>query len=351
MSISDKIKGRGAQLNTENPFNKQKYVLENFEGIDEFPEPDPGTEVQVDHSKTIVNKITSTDLPFMYSINPYQGCEHGCAYCYARNVHTYWGLSAGIDFERKIIVKPNAAKLLQDFFSKKSYSPASISLSGNTDCYQPLERKYEITRSLLQVFLKHKHPVGIITKNSLILRDFDILGELAKNNLVRVYISLTTLDETLRRVLEPRTSSSSNRLKTIEHLSKRGIPVAVMTAPVIPGLNSDEIPQLLKAAADHGALRAGYTFVRLNGDVKDVFNDWLIKNKPDSRDKIWNLISSGHGGKVSDSRPGVRMRGEGQVAESIRQMFKLFEKKYFNGRSLPDLDYTQFIGQGQLKLF
>ncbi|MCB0820086.1 MAG: PA0069 family radical SAM protein [Bacteroidetes bacterium] len=351
MSNPQKIKGRGAQLNTKNPFLKQGYALEHFEGIDELPDPDPGTVVQAEHSKSIVNKITSPDLPFMYSINPYQGCEHGCAYCYARNVHTYWGLSAGIDFERRIIYKPQAAELLADFFSKKSYSPSSISLSGNTDCYQPLEKKFQITRSLLEVFLKHKHPVGIITKNSLILRDIDILQELAKDNLVRVYISLTTLDESLRRIMEPRTSSSANRLKTIEHLSDGGIPVAVMTAPVIPGLNSDEIPQLLKAAADHGALRAGYTFVRLNGDVKEIFNDWLFKNKPDSRDKIWKLISSGHGGNVSDSRPGIRMRGEGQVAESIRQMFKLFERKYFKGRALPDLDYSKFIRSGQLKLF
>jgi hypothetical protein len=177
--MQEYIKGRGAQFNTPNRFAKQERVMEHFEGIDELPEPDPGTEVSFDYPKQIVNKVESTDLPFLYSLNPYQGCEHGCAYCYARNAHTYWGLSAGLDFERKIIVKPEAAKLLEDFINKKNYVPATMSLSGNTDCYQPLERTYKITRSLLEVFLKHRHPVGIITKNALILRDLDLLEEMA----------------------------------------------------------------------------------------------------------------------------------------------------------------------------
>ncbi|MBL7925073.1 MAG: PA0069 family radical SAM protein [Bacteroidia bacterium] len=349
--MSDYIKGRGSQINTSNRFLKQERVLEHFEGIDELPEPDPGTEVFIEHPKQIVNKVESTDLPFLYSLNPYQGCEHGCAYCYARNAHTYWGLSAGLDFERKIMVKPDAPKLLEQFLNGKNYTPASMSLSGNTDCYQPLERQYKITRGLLEVFLKYRNPVGIITKNALILRDLDLLGELASLQLTRVYISITTLDEELRRTMEPRTSSSLNRLKTIRTLTDHGIPVGVMTAPVIPGLNSDEIPDLLKAAADHGALAAGYTLVRLNGDVKEIFRDWLIKNRPDAANKVWNQIRHAHGGSVSDSRPGIRMRGEGNIAQSIHQLFRLFQKKYFEGRSMPDYNMTQFRRPGQLKLF
>ncbi len=345
------IKGRGSQINTRNRFSKTEFVLEHFEGIDELPDPDAGTEVFIDHPKQIVNKVDSSDLPFIYSLNPYQGCEHGCAYCYARNAHQYWGFSSGLDFERKIIVKPNAAQLLTNFLSKKNYTPATMSLSGNTDCYQPLEKKYRITRSLLEVFLKFRHPVGIITKNALILRDLDILSELAAMNLTRVYISITTLDEELRRVLEPRTSSSQNRLKAIRALTDAGIPTGIMTAPIIPGLNSDEIPDLIKAAADHGAVSAGYTMVRLNGDVKDIFHDWLQKNRPDAANKVWNHITNAHGGSVSDSRPGIRMRGEGNVAESIQQLFRLCKRKHLEGRGMPEFDFSLFMRPGQMSLF
>lgn len=240
-------------------------------------------------------------------------------------------------------MKPEAAKLLEDFINKKNYVPATMSLSGNTDCYQPLERTYKITRSLLEVFLKHRHPVGIITKNALILRDLDLLEEMASMQLVRVYISITTLDEELRRVLEPRTSSSQNRLKTIQTLTSHGVPTGVMTAPVIPGLNSDEIPDLLRAAAEHGAMAAGYTMVRLNGDVKDIFADWLKKNYPDAANKVWNQIRSAHGGSVSDSRPGIRMRGEGNIADSVNQMFKLFQRKYFGENKLPEYDFSHLL--------
>jgi DNA repair photolyase len=347
----DYIKGRGSQINTRNRFSAHELVLEHFEGIDELPDSDPGTEVFIDHPKQIVNKVTSTDLPFIYSINPYQGCEHGCAYCYARNSHQYWGYSAGVEFERKIMVKPDAPRLLKKFFDNKNYEPAAMSLSGNTDCYQPLEKKYRITRGLLEVFLQYQNPVGIISKNALILRDLDILKELAGKGLVKVYISLTTLDEALRRVMEPRTASAQNRLRVIQTLSDNGIPTGVMTAPIIPGLNSDEIPELLKAAADHGALAAGYTMVRLNGSVKEIFGDWLIKNRPDAARKIWNHIKNTHGGDVSDSRPGTRMRGEGNIAQSVNQVFKLFSKKYFAGRTMPDHNLSLFRRPGQMSLF
>jgi len=347
------LKGRGAQINTKNRFSSQEYVLEHFEGIDELPEMGGKTEVLIENPKSVLNKTDSPDLPFAYSINPYQGCEHGCIYCYARNAHQYWGYSAGIDFEQKIIAKPNAAIILRKHFNNKNYLPDSISLSGNTDCYQPTERKLKITRSLLEVFYEYKHPVGIITKNGLILRDLDILRELAKENLVHVMISITSLREDLRLMMEPRTSTAKNRLKVIEKLNLNGIPAGVMTAPIIPGLNSDEIPELIKAAADSGAMAAGYTMVRLNGSVKDLFHDWLYKNLPDAADKIWNHISESHGGQVNDNRFGTRMRGEGKIAESINQLFKLSVKKYMNGRKFPEYDYSLFKRPGtvnQLKL-
>ena len=290
------IKGRGAQINTPNRFEKTEQVLEHFEGIDELPDMGQKTQVFLEYPKTILNRNDSSDLSFVYSLNPYQGCEHGCVYCYARNVHQYWGFSAGLDFEQKIIAKPDAAVVLRKQFMNKNYIPEATTLSGNTDCYQPLERKMKITKSLLEVFHEFRHPVGIITKNNLILRDIDLLAEMAKMNLVHVMISITSLDENLRSVMEPRTATAINRLKVVDTLSKAGIPVGVMTAPIIPGLNSDEIPELVKAAADHGAITAGYTIVRLNGSVKDIFRDWLFKSFPDAADKIWNHVEACHGG-------------------------------------------------------
>jgi DNA repair photolyase len=346
--IMEFIKGRGAQINTPNRFLKTERVLEHFEGIDELPDYDQKTEIKLEHPKTILNKNDSPDLPFTYSLNPYQGCEHGCIYCYARNVHQYWGYSAGLDFEQKIIAKPNAADILRKQFSNKNYTPESISLSGNTDCYQPVERKLKITRSLLEVFLEYRHPVGIITKNNLILRDIDLLARMAELNLVHVMVSVTTLKEDLRQMMEPRTVTTMNRLRVVKALNEAGIPTGVMTAPIIPGLNSDEIPELIRLAADHGALAAGYTIVRLNGSVKELFRDWIFKAMPDAAEKIWNQITDAHGGDVSDSRYGTRMRGEGKMAESIRQLFKLSVRKHLEGRSLPDYDYSLFKRPGTI---
>jgi DNA repair photolyase len=336
------LKGRGAQLNTPNRFLKHSLVAEHIEGLDEPLLTDAKTQVFIEHPKKIVNAIDSPDLHGMYSMNPYQGCEHGCIYCYARNSHAYYGFSAGLDFERKIIVKPDAALLLRKYFDNRNYQPASIMLAGNTDCYQPLERKYKITRSLLEVFLEYKHPVGMITKNSLILRDLDLLSELAKNNLVHVMVSITSLRDELRLLLEPRTATYKNRLRIIEELSKNKIPAGVMTAPIIPGLNSDEIPGIIKAVADRGGLTAGYTIVRLNGDIKNIFHDWLYKNLPDAADKIWNHIKACHGGQVNDSQFGRRMSGDGKIAESIKQLFVMAKKKYMSGRKMPEYDLSLF---------
>ncbi|HMP99670.1 MAG TPA: PA0069 family radical SAM protein [Cyclobacteriaceae bacterium] len=345
------FKGRGPQIKTANRFLKQEYTQEHIEGLDETLLQNQATQVFEEHPKSIVNKVSSPDLGMMYSLNPYQGCEHGCIYCYARNTHEYWGFSAGLDFESKIIVKPKAPELLEKFLMQSKWQATPISLSGNTDCYQPLERKYQITRELLKIFLKYRHPVGIITKNGLIFRDLDLLKELAAEKLLHVYISITTLDESLRSVMEPRTASAQKRLKTIELLSNAGIPVGVMNAPIIPGLNHHEIPEVLKAAAAHGALNAGYTVVRLNGAIGKIFEDWLRKNFPDRYKKVWNQIADMHGGSLNDSQFGRRMSGEGEYAEIIKQLFRKSKAKYFAGKEMPVYDLTKFRKQGNLNLF
>ncbi len=351
----DYLKGRGAQMQSHNRFMKHEVVTEHIEGLDEPLITDEKTQVYIEHPKKMVNKVTSPDVGMMNSMNPYQGCEHGCIYCYARNTHNYYGFSAGLDFERKIIVKPNAAELLRKHFDNKNYTPEVISIAGNTDCYQPLERKYKITRSLLEVMLEYKNPVGLISKNSLMLRDIDLLSELAKHNLVHVMISITSLREELRLLMEPRTATAKKRLSVIEELSKNNIPAGVMTAPIIPGLNSDEIPDIIKAVADRGGVTAGYTIVRLNGEIKNIFHDWLYKSFPDAADKVWNQIKECHDGQVNDSRWGSRMHGEGKIAESIRQLFTMAKKKYMSGRAMPEYDFTLFKrpvrSGGQFDLF
>lgn len=345
------IKGRGAQLKTANRFLKQQYVTEHIEGIDEEIDLNHRTQIFYEQAKKVVNKVSSPDLSLMYSLNPYQGCEHGCIYCYARNSHEYWGFSAGLDFESKIIVKKNAPSLLEKFLLHPDWQATPISLSGNTDCYQPLERNLEITRRLLKIFAQYRHPVGMITKNSLVLRDVDLLQDLAKDNLVHVYISITTLNEDLRRVMEPRTASGKKRLQVVEQLAKANIPVGIMNAPIIPGLNQDEIPTILKAAADHGAGAAGMTIVRLNGSIGKIFEDWLRKNFPDRFDKVWNQICDMHGGQVNDSQFGRRMSGEGVYADMVHQLFRNAKRKYFSERSMPAYNLTAFRKGGNLSLF
>ncbi len=248
-------------------------------------------------------------------------------------------------------MKQNAASLLEKFILNPNWQAAPISVSGNTDCYQPVERKLEITRSILKVFANYRHPVGMITKNSLVLRDLDLLRDLAQDNLVHVYISITTLDESLRRVMEPRTVSGIKRLQIVEALAKAGVPVGVMNAPIIPGLNDSEIPTISKAAADHGAQTIGITIVRLNGSIGIIFENWLRKNFPDRFEKIWNQISSMHGGNVNDSQFGRRMHGEGVFADAIYQLYRAGKKRNFTGRQMPAYDLTKFRKGGTLSLF
>jgi DNA repair photolyase len=345
------FKGRGAQIKTANRFLKAEYVTDHIEGLDEQLLGSTPTQVFEETSRKIVNKVDSPDLGFSYSMNPYQGCEHGCIYCYARNTHEYYGFSAGLDFESKIIVKKNAPRLLEQQLLNRNWESVPIQLSGNTDCYQPLERTYRLTRGMLEVLLRYQNPVGIITKNSLITRDLDLLQALAHQHLVHVYISITTLDEKLRSQLEPRTASAAKRLSTVEQLAKAGIPTGVMIAPIIPGLNHHEIPEIVKAAADRGALATGVQVVRLNGSIGKIFEDWLRKNFPDRFDKVWNQISSLHEGQVNDSEFGRRMRGSGQLADVIHQLHRVARKKYLNGRQMPSYDLTRFRKGGTLTLF
>ena len=357
MDQLSKIKGRGAQKNVHNRFLQDAHetradFLEycRIEG----EEADKNKTVYINtFPKTIVNKVTSPDVGMEYSLNPYQGCEHGCIYCYARNSHEFWGFSAGLDFERKILVKRNAAQLLEEKIKKKSWKAYPIVLSGNTDCYQPAEKELEITRSLLKVFLKYKHPVAIITKNALILRDLPILKELAQDNLVGVNISITSLSEETRRVLEPRTATIKKRLETVKILAENGIPVNVMIAPIIPSINSHEILHLAKKVAELGATSIAFTIVRLNGAIGEIFTDWIRKTMPDKAEKVLHQIESCHGGTLNDSRYGHRMHGEGKIAEQIRNLIKLARLKYFKNKKMPSLNTTlhEKYKNGQYSLF
>jgi len=349
----DYFKGRGAQINTHNKFAAQRYVADHIEGLDELFLEHSATELIETHPKKIISVNDSPDLSMGYSLNPYQGCEHGCIYCYARNAHEYWGYSAGLDFERKIIIKRNAAELLEQQFNAPSYRPQVIMLSGNTDCYQPVERKLGITRAVLEVLYRYRHPVSIITKNDLILRDIDILADMAALRLVQVAISLNSLNEELRRKMEPRTVTAKGRLGVIRQLSDAGIGVIVMCAPIIPGLNSDEIPAVIKTAAEHGARGAGYTIVRLNGAIGELFVDWVHKAYPDRAEKVLHQIAACHGGRLNDSRWEFRMRGDGEEASAIRQLFDLSVKRYMAGTPLPELRLDLFTPRGgkQLHLF
>ena len=340
------FKGRGAQVNTHNKFLKNKYVLEHAEGLDEQLLEDTRTQLFEENAKKIVSESNSPDLGRFVSINPYQGCEHGCIYCYARNTHEYYGFSAGLDFERKIIVKRNAPELLEKHFNKRGYEPVAMVLSGNTDCYQPIERKLKITRALLQLFLKYRNPVSIITKNNLVLRDLDILSEMAGMNLIHVNVSLNSLNESLRQKLEPRTVTGMGRLAVIQKLSERGIPVRVMVAPIIPGLNSNEMPEIIKAAADRGALAAGFTIVRLNGSIAELFTDWVHKAFPDRAEKVLNMIKACHDGSLNDTDCGRRMSGDGHVANSIHQLYRMACVRFLAGREMPPYDLSLFTPKG-----
>ena len=357
MKAQDHFKGRGAQLRYPNKF--LEHIHEIREDFLEFcrieGEAHSGNKTTYlpIYPKTIVNKVTSPDVGMEYSMNPYQGCEHGCVYCYARNTHEFWGYGGGVDFEQQILVKKEAPSLLEEKIKNKRWVAETIVLSGNTDCYQPAEREFEITRGCLEVFLKYRHPVGIITKNAMILRDLDLLKQLAKDQLIGVNISVTTLSESTRRILEPRTTTIKKRLETVQILEGNGIPVNVMLAPIIPGINSHEIMNMAQTAAAHGATSITYILVRLNGAIGPIFSDWIQKTMPGSADKVLAQIKECHGGTLNDSRIGIRGRGEGNIAKQIKDLADLAKRTYFKNSSFPSLNtklHDQYK-QGQMRLF
>jgi DNA repair photolyase len=336
------IRGRGA---ADNPANRFETLAFEYDGefLDDegIPAP-PGTAYLKDSSRSIVVGNDSPDVGFEYSINAYRGCSHGCSYCYARPTHEYLGFSAGLDFESKIMVKQAAPELLRKELSSPNWKPALLAMSGVTDCYQPAEKAFRLTRKCLEVLADFRNPTSVITKNHLVTRDIDLLAEMASMNLTAVILSVTTLDPELARRMEPRTSAPRRRLDAIESLSKAGIPVGVMLAPIIPGLTDHEIPRILDAAAKAGARFAGIVPVRLPLAVAPLFENWLERNFPDRKDKVLNRIRSLRGGKLNDSNFGSRMKGQGVFAEQISSMFKLAVRKAGLDNPFPSLSTERF---------
>ena len=350
------LKGRGTTANPKNRFERIHVEpdYEHFDGDEEFArslESVP-TEYFVDTSRSIIATNDSPDVGFTHSLNPYRGCSHGCCYCFARISHEYLGFSAGLDFETKIMVKPDAARLLREEMQSERYEPVQLMMSGVTDCYQPAERKFRITRQCLEVLAEFGNPVGIITKNHLVCRDIDLLASLAARGAAMVMISITTLDGDLARVMEPRTSTPRRRLDAIRELSAAGIPVGVMVAPMIPGLTDHEMPSILKAAADAGAMYAGYTPLRLALNIAGLFETWLENHFPDRKEKVLNRIRSMRGGKLNDPRFGSRMRGEGIWADQLKTMFDMGRKGAGMTGQFPVLSTAGFQRPGgQLSLW
>src|SRR5450755_4251326 len=325
---SEAIHGRGASWSPANRFEKLHVDLTDIDVVDPIAaseeRPRRATEYLRDDTKSIITRNNSPDVGFETSLNPYRGCEHGCIYCYSRPTHEYLGFSAGLDFESRIMVKMDAARLLEAELSSPKWEPQTLVMSGVTDPYQPVERRLEITRGCLRVLAKFRNPVAIITKNRLVTRDIDLLGELAANHAAAVNVSVTSLDPNLQRILEPRTSSPTARLEAIAQLRSAGIPVGVMTAPIIPGLTDHEIPAILKAAAEAGAQFAGYTVVRLPWAVAPLFEHWLDEHFPDRKEKILGRIRHLRGGeKLNGTQFHARMRGDGIFAEQIGRMFEV----------------------------
>ncbi len=342
------IQGRGAWWNPENRFETRSM---EYEGED-VPEGDkrvPTTYLE-DTSKSILTFNDSPDVGFEVSVNPYRGCEHGCVYCYARPTHEYMGYSAGLDFESTIFYKPRAAQLLEAELSKKSWKPRVIALSGVTDPYQPIERDMRLTRACLEVLARFKNPATIITKNRMVTRDADILAELASDNKAGVMISLTTLDLSLNRILEPRTSSPTQRLQAIQQLSEAGIPVGVLLAPIIPGITDHEIPALLSAAREAGARHAGYIMLRLPHAVAPLFTSWLEEHYPDRKEKVLNRLRSMRGGSLYRSVFGERMRGTGIHADQIANLFSVVHDKLGFDPSGMQLRTDDFLPAGGAQL-
>jgi DNA repair photolyase len=343
---------RGAPSNPTGRFETSRYTAPPPEFDLEEQAPLPRTQFFVDESRTVLTENTSPDVGFRFSVNPYRGCEHGCSYCYARPTHEYLGLSAGLDFESKIYVKERAPELLRERLMAPSWKPELISFSGVTDCYQPAERRYRLTRRCLEVVAEFRNPVSVITKNHLVTRDKDLLADLARDGAAAVFVSLTSLSDEVIAKMEPRTSRPGMRLQAIRELSEAGIPVGIMMAPVVPGLTDHEMPAVLEAAARAGARHAGYVPLRLPLTVRPLFLEWLAEAFPLRRDKVVSHIQSLRGGRMNDPRFGSRMRGEGAYAEQFSQMFKVFTRKFGLNQAELELSADAFRRPGeQMRLF
>lgn len=338
------IPHRGASGNPANRF--EAIRLEPDEEWNAEEDPLPTTQFLKDHSSTIIAYNDSPDIGFEASVNPYRGCEHGCIYCYARPTHEYLGFSAGLDFETRIMVKERAPTLLRAELSSPKWRPQVIAMSGVTDCYQPVERHLKLTRHCLEVLAEFRNPVGIVTKNNLVTRDLDVLRELARHHAAVVFISLPTMDASLRKVMEPRTSPPASRLATISALAQAGIPVGVLVAPVIPGLTEHEMPGIIAAAAKAGAQFAGKTVLRLPNAVAPLFEDWLGRHFPERKEKVLNQIRALRGGKLNSAEFGSRMRGEGIFAEQISRMFHVACRKAGIEGNHPRLSVESFRRPG-----
>ncbi|WP_137935858.1 PA0069 family radical SAM protein [Chitinivorax sp. B] len=355
MSSHDSIKGRGTAYNPLIRFDRltREAVVPDWPGDIDDPPPLP-TELIWQDAKSAITRNNSPDIYFSQSINPYHGCEHGCIYCYARPSHAYWGYSPGLDFETKIVARRGLPERLRVELARPGYQCEPICLGSNTDCYQPLERKLGLTRSVIEVLLAHRHPLVIITKNALVERDLDLLKPLAEQQLVQVYISLCTLEADVARVLEPRASAPHRRLQAVRNLSQAGIPVGVLCSPVIPALTDHQIETVVSAAAEAGAGMASYIILRLPLEINELFKDWLARHFPQRAEHVMSLIRQMRGGQENVSRFGERMRGTGIFAQLLRNRFELACRRNSLGRRRLDLDVSNFHVPGhgtQLDLF
>ncbi|GAB0114535.1 radical SAM protein [Acidisoma sp. C75] len=355
--------GRGATINPAVRFEATERVLaeDGWGSLDAELSSLPPLETTLirDRSRSAITRNTSPDLGFDRSINPYRGCEHGCVYCFARPSHAYLGYSPGLDFETKLLFKPEVARLLEQELRRPSYRPRPITLGANTDPYQPIERRLRLTREVLEVLRRFRHPVSIVTKSASILRDVDLLGALAAEGLVHVFLSITTLDAELARVMEPRASAPALRLRAVSGLRAAGIPVGILAAPIIPGVNDAELEAILQAAARHGAGRAGYVLLRLPLELREIFEAWLREHLPARADRVLNLIRSTRSGALYDSRFGERLKGSGAYADLLAQRFALAARKNGLAAELPPLNTALFQAPpeetaapvGQMSLF
>lgn len=343
VTFTQQVRGRGARSNASSRFDAQQREAfdDGWTDLDDAAAP-LRTQVLTDKAKTIIARNQSPDVGFDRSINPYRGCEHGCIYCYARPAHAYLGLSPGLDFESRLFFKPDAAVLLEKELRAPRYAPRVIHIGGDTDPYQPLESRLRVTRQVLETLQRFAHPFTIITKSALILRDVDVLAEMAARNLTRVAISITTLDRKLARSMEPRAATPERRLAAVEGLAKAGVPVVVMFAPAIPGLNDHEMEAVMERAAQAGAQGAGYVALRLPHEIKDLFQEWLATDHPDRSGRVMSLVRQMRGGRDYDAQFGTRMKGQGPVADMMRQRFKAAQRRYGLEGFRPDLDLTQF---------